>query len=57
MDETLKLNHEETQAGAKHLGVSELVFLGFETDTLGDVPSASSVSALFTCSANTGPLP
>ena len=38
LDETLRLNHEETQAGAKHLGVSELVFLGFETDTLGDVP-------------------
>ena len=38
VDETLKRNQEETKAGAKHLGVSELVFLDFETDTLGDVP-------------------
>ena len=37
MDEALRHNHEETKAGAERLGVSDLVFLGFETDTLGDV--------------------
>jgi len=38
IEETIKRNTEEMHNGAKHLGVSEIVELGFETDCLADVP-------------------
>jgi len=38
IEETIKRNTEEMHKGAKHLGVSEIVELGFETDCLADVP-------------------
>jgi len=36
--ETVKRARKELQAAARHLGVSELVELGFPTDSLADVP-------------------
>lgn len=40
IEETIKRNAEETRAGAKKLGISEIVELGFETDCLADVSMA-----------------
>jgi N-acetylglucosamine malate deacetylase 1 len=38
IEETIKRNTEEMRAGAKHLGISEIVELGLETDCLADFP-------------------
>ena len=38
IEETRKLNAAELKAGAKNLGIAEIVELGFPTDSLADLP-------------------
>lgn len=38
LEETIRKNHEELRAASEILGIHEIVELGFETDTLADLP-------------------